>query len=84
MAGKTGTSQNPQGEDHAVFIGYAPAVNPRVAVGVIVENAGYGGTTAAPIGSLMIEQFLRGEVTRPEMIDAIRARTSASNRGRQG
>jgi len=80
MAGKTGTAENPQGDDHAVFIAYAPAVNPQVAVGVIVENAGFGSTTAAPIASLMIEQYLRGEVTRPDMVAAVRARTSGRNR----
>jgi penicillin-binding protein 2 len=49
FAGKTGTSQNPHGEDHAWFISYAPAENPEIAMAVIVENAGHGGTVAAPI-----------------------------------
>lgn len=76
MAGKTGTAQNPRGKDHSVFIAYAPADNPEVAVGVIVENAGYGGTAAAPIASLMIEQYLRGRVTRPELVQFVRAQRS--------
>ena len=76
MAGKTGTAQNPRGKDHSVFIAYAPADDPQVAVGVIVENAGYGGTAAAPIASLMIEQYLRGEVTRPDLIQFVRAQKS--------
>lgn len=80
LAGKTGTAENPRGADHAVFIAYAPVDNPRVAVGVIVENAGFGSTTAAPIASLMIEQFFRGRTTRPEMIAAVRALRSS---GRQ-
>ncbi|MFN3595936.1 MAG: penicillin-binding protein 2 [Rubricoccaceae bacterium] len=75
LAGKTGTSQNPRGKDHAVFIAYAPADDPQVAVGVIVENAGYGGQTAAPIASLMIEQYFRGEVVRERwgLIQSVRA-----------
>lgn len=81
MAGKTGTAQNPRGDDHAVFIAYAPADRPRVAVGIIVENAGFGSQTAAPIASLMIEQYLRGETTRPDLIEAVRARRSGSDRG---
>ncbi len=66
VAGKTGTAENPRGKDHAVFIAYAPADDPQVAVGVIVENAGFGSTTAAPIASLMIEQFLRGGIRSPQ------------------
>lgn len=48
-AGKTGTSQNPHGEDHAWFIGFAPADDPQISVAIIVENAGHGGAIAAPI-----------------------------------
>lgn len=76
VAGKTGTAENPRGKDHAVFIAYAPADNPEVAVGVIVENAGYGSTTAAPIASLMIEQYFRGETRRPGLIPFVRAQRS--------
>lgn len=49
VAGKTGTATNPHGRSHAWFVGFAPAENPRVAVAVVVENVGYGGTYAAPI-----------------------------------
>ena len=80
LAGKTGTAENPGGADHAVFIAYAPRDNPKVAVGVIVENAGFGATTAGPIASLMIEQFFRGTVTRPDMVANVRALRSS---GRQ-
>jgi penicillin-binding protein 2 len=73
IAAKTGTAQNPHGENHSVFIAYAPADDPQIAVGVIIENAGYGGTVAAPIASLMIEQFLLGDVARPEMVERLRA-----------
>ena len=67
MSGKTGTAENPRGKDHAVFIAFAPYDDPEVAVGVIVENAGYGSSTAAPIASLMIEQYLRGEIVRERL-----------------
>lgn len=60
--GKTGTSQNPHGENHSVFIAFAPRENPRIAIGVVVENAGYGATYAAPIASLIMEKYLRGKV----------------------
>jgi penicillin-binding protein 2 len=64
VCGKTGTAQNPHGEDHSVFIAFAPRDNPKIAIAVYVENAGFGGTWAAPIASLMIEKYLRGEVTQ--------------------
>lgn len=49
VAGKTGTAQNPQGDDHAWFVSYAPADNPQYAIAVIVENGGHGGTAAVPV-----------------------------------
>lgn len=58
VCGKTGTSQNPHGEDHSAFIAFAPKINPEIAISVYVENAGYGGSWAAPIASLMIEKYL--------------------------
>lgn len=76
VAGKTGTSQNPHGRDHSVFIAYAPAEDPQIAVGAIIENAGFGSTVAAPIASLLIEQYLAGEVSRPHLVEAVRARRS--------
>lgn len=81
IAGKTGTAENPRGKDHAVFVAFAPYDDPKVAVGVIVENAGYGSQTAGPIASLMIEQFLRGEVA-PERIPMIRSVQSFKSVGR--
>ncbi|MCB0835882.1 MAG: penicillin-binding protein 2 [Bacteroidetes bacterium] len=62
VCGKTGTVQNPHGEDHAVFVGFAPKDNPQIAIAVIIENAGGGGRWAAPTASLMIEKYLRGEI----------------------
>ena len=59
VCGKTGTAQNPHGKDHSVFMAYAPRVNPKIAIAVYVENAGFGGTWAAPVASLVIEKYLR-------------------------
>ena len=67
IAGKTGTVQNPFGEDHSTFIGFSPTEKPSIAVSVYVENAGYGGTWAAPIASLMIEKHLRDSTSRPHL-----------------
>lgn len=63
IVGKTGTSQNPHGKDNSVFIGLAPADNPQIVVAVYVENGGWGNDFAAPITGLMIEQFLRGDIS---------------------
>ena len=57
VAGKTGTAQNPHGQDHAWFIAYAPADKPELAVAVIVENGGHGGATAVPIARKMFETY---------------------------
>jgi penicillin-binding protein 2 len=62
ICGKTGTAQNPHGDDHSVFVAFAPRDNPKIAIAVYVENAGYGSTHAAPVASLMIEKYLTGEV----------------------
>jgi penicillin-binding protein 2 len=62
ICGKTGTAQNPHGDDHSVFVAFAPRDNPKIAIAVYVENAGFGSTHAAPVASLMIEKFLTGEV----------------------
>ncbi|MCB9182038.1 MAG: penicillin-binding protein 2 [Flavobacteriales bacterium] len=67
VCGKTGTAENPHGKDHAVFIAFAPMEDPRIAIAVYVENSGFGGTWAAPIASLMIEQYLRDSISRPEL-----------------
>lgn len=64
VCGKTGTVENPHGEDHSMFIAFAPYDNPKIALSVIVENAGYGSTWAAPIATLMIEKYLLGETGR--------------------
>ena len=64
QAGKTGTVQNPHGEDHSLFIAYAPVEKPQIAISVIVENGGFGSKWAAPMASLLIERYLSGEISR--------------------
>jgi penicillin-binding protein 2 len=64
MCGKTGTAQNPHGKNHSIFIAFAPKDNPKIAVAVVVENAGFGATYAAPIASLIIEKYLTGQIKR--------------------
>jgi penicillin-binding protein 2 len=61
--GKTGTAQNPHGENHSVFMAFAPVENPRIAIAVVIENSGYGATWAAPIATLIMEKYLRGRIT---------------------
>jgi penicillin-binding protein 2 len=63
ICGKTGTSQNPHGKDHSVFFGFAPKNNPKIAIAVFVENAGWGGDWAAPISSLLIEKYLNKSIS---------------------
>ncbi|HLG02806.1 MAG TPA: penicillin-binding transpeptidase domain-containing protein [Bacteroidia bacterium] len=67
VCGKTGTAQNPHGEDHSVFVCFAPRVNPKICVAILVENAGYGSAWAAPIASLMMEKYLTRKINRPEL-----------------
>jgi len=64
IAGKTGTAQNPHGKDHAFFIGFAPYENPKIALAVVVENAGFGATWAAPIAQKMFQAYLLKDKTK--------------------
>ncbi|MFW5822080.1 MAG: penicillin-binding protein 2 [Tangfeifania sp.] len=64
MAGKTGTAENPHGEDHSIFMAFAPVDNPQIAISVYVENAGYGAVWAAPIASLLVEKYLTGTISK--------------------
>ncbi len=66
MCGKTGTVQNPHGKDHSVFVAFAPRDNPKIAIAVIVENAGFGATWSAPIASLMVEKYIKKTISRPQ------------------
>lgn len=67
MCGKTGTAQNPHGQDHSIFVAFAPKDDPKIAIAIIVENGYWGSRWAAPIASLLIEKYLTGEVNRPAM-----------------
>jgi penicillin-binding protein 2 len=69
ICGKTGTAQNPHGKNHSIFIAFAPRENPKIAISVVCENAGYGSTWAAPIASLMIEKYLNRIVKRKDIED---------------
>lgn len=71
ICGKTGTAQNPRGDDNSVFICFAPRDKPKIAIAVYVENGGFGATWAVPIASLMVEKYLKGEVSRPDMEERI-------------
>lgn len=62
VCGKTGTAQNPHGRDHSAFMGFAPYHDPKIAVAVYVENAGFGAAYGVPIGSLVMEKYLRGHI----------------------
>ena len=66
ICGKTGTAQNPHGENHSIFIAFAPKENPKIAIAVYIENGGWGSTWAAPIASLMIEKYLKKEITNKQ------------------
>ena len=67
ICGKTGTAENPHGADHSVFICFAPKDNPKIAVAGYVENAGWGGSWACPLASLMVERYLNGKVARKDL-----------------
>jgi penicillin-binding protein 2 len=60
---KTGTAQNPHGKNHSIFTCFAPRDNPKIAVSVVVENAGYGATWAGPIGTLLMEKYLNDTIS---------------------
>ena len=62
--GKTGTAQNPHGKDHAWYVGFAPFDHPRIAIAVLIENAGFGGSFAAPVAGMCIEQYIYGRLVR--------------------
>ncbi len=67
MCGKTGTAENPHGQDHSIFIAFAPKDNPKIAISIIVENGYWGSRWAAPIASLLMERYLHDSISRPEM-----------------
>jgi penicillin-binding protein 2 len=63
VCGKTGTAQNPHGKNHSLFVAFAPRTDPKIAIAVVVENSGYGGTWASPIASLMMEKYLNDTIS---------------------
>ncbi len=63
VCGKTGTAENPHGRDHSMWMAFAPKEDPKVAIFVIVENAGFGATYGVPIGKLMLEKYLKGSIS---------------------
>lgn len=63
MCGKTGTAQNPHGKNHSLFVAFAPRDNPKIAIAVVVENSGDGGTYAAPIASFIVEKYLKDSIS---------------------
>jgi len=67
VCGKTGTAQNPRGADNSVFICFAPMDNPKIAIAAYVEHGGFGASYAAPMASLMVERYLKGETSRPAL-----------------
>ena len=69
VCGKTGTAQN-RGHDHSVFMGFAPMDKPKIAIAVYVENGGFGAVYGVPIGALMMEQYLNGELSESSKIKA--------------
>ena len=62
VCGKTGTAQN-RGQDHSVFMGFAPMEDPKIAIAVYVENGGFGADYAVPIGGLIMEKYLTGKLS---------------------
>jgi penicillin-binding protein 2 len=79
MCGKTGTADNSHGKPHSIFVGFAPRVHPKIAIAVVVENAGFGATYAAPIFSLLVEQYLRGKIERKDLQEKITNIVTNSN-----
>lgn len=67
VCGKTGTVENPHGDDHSTFLAFAPRENPKIALSVYVENGVWGSRWAAPIAGLMIEKYLRDTITRSDL-----------------
>lgn len=70
VCGKTGTAQNPHGQDHSVFMGFAPRENPKIAICVYVENGSWGATYGVPIGALMMEQYINGGLSEESEVTA--------------
>jgi penicillin-binding protein 2 len=82
VCGKTGTAEN-RGQDHSVFMGFAPMNDPKIAVAVYVENGGYGAVYGVPIGGLIMEQYLNGELSETSKLKAEAMQQRIINYGKQ-
>ena len=82
VCGKTGTAEN-RGQDHSVFMGFAPMNEPKIAVAVYVENGGYGAVYGVPIGGLIMEQYLNGELSETSKLKADAMQQRTINYGKQ-
>lgn len=71
LAGKTSTVQNPHGEDHSGFMGFAPFDDPKIAIAAYVENAGQGGRAAVSVASLLAEKYVLDSLSRPWLEDYV-------------
>ncbi len=71
IAGKTGTAQNPHGKDHALFVGFAPYEDPKIALCVVIENVGFGGTHAAPIAKKLFEAYLKKANINEDQLETV-------------
>jgi penicillin-binding protein 2 len=72
ICAKTGTAQNPHGKNHSLFVAFAPMQNPKIAIAVVIENAGFGATWAAPIASLLMEKYLNDTISAKKLPDVER------------
>ena len=79
MCGKTGTVDNNHGRPHSLFIGFAPKEEPKIAIAVVVENSGFGATWAAPMASLVMEQYLTGDIARTDLLQRMATAVTNSN-----
>jgi penicillin-binding protein 2 len=82
VAGKTGTAQNPHGEDHALFICFAPVEAPTIAMAVLVENAGHGGSEAAPVAQKVLQAYFHPAAAESARVAARQAAAAAPSPGR--
>ena len=82
VCGKTGTAQN-KGKDHSAFMGFAPMDNPKIAIAVYVENGGFGAVYGVPIGKLMMEKYLKGELSPQSLLQADEIQKRRINYGLQ-
>ena len=83
QAGKTGTAQNSQGQDHSLFVLMAPVENPKIVVAAIVENAHYGATWAGPMASLVAELYLTDTIKRPYLLTKMKNQSFQGEYNRQ-